>query len=766
MYSLIEIGIVNALTAAALALVLLLVGRYVRRPAVLHAMWILVLLKLVTPPLVEIPFGLRVENIASLVQGEPEARKAAVHPEAAGTSRGTPAGRDDSVVFRDPNPAGEGLPEEEGSESDVRLTVGARPTPVPRHSVVSKFAPSADVEGATSMWGRRGSVESTMLETGSRGGVESAEADASPVGHSAIVAAGGASDEMRGLPGVLILLAIGTWLAGTLVWFARQGVRVVRFHRFVSTARPAPVFIQRQAESLARTMGMADAPDVCLLPATISPMLWAIGSKAKILFPEELLDRMDEDSRATLLAHELAHYFRRDHWVRLFEFVVGGLFWWNPAVWLAKREIEVAEEECCDAWVVELFPEQPRRYAQALLDTIDFLSNSEARVPAGATGIGNVPFLRRRLTAILCGVAPRAMSGTTRLGVLTLAAVLLPLGPAIFGTALERAEAAISSARMIQEPPLGPLASVTLDAVDGATDGDGDKPVAREAVHPLWTDDLLVPTVSEPAHEWGRASSVDGRFQVVAKTDRSLTLTDAESGRSFDLTDYGISTVAFSPARNGLIAGGSASGLRLLECDTGRLIATLNAGECDIRSVTFSPEGLQVAGGAQDGRVVIWNVETQREVESLSGRGVPVSCLRFSPDGRVLALTRGNWLAPGEGSVSLIDVASRRLLKEFTTESACGALAFSADGLLFAAQWNGRVTVRNPTSGELLNSGVVVKEVVSTAAFSPRNQNRLIEAAEQAFESQALERAKRELLPLDERVRNLRASSEAPLTSR
>ena len=29
------------------------------------------------------------------------------------------------------------------------------------------------------------------------------------------------------------------------------------------------------------------------------------------------------------------------------------LFWWHPVVWWARREIEAAEEACCDAWVVK-----------------------------------------------------------------------------------------------------------------------------------------------------------------------------------------------------------------------------------------------------------------------------------------------------------------------------------------------------------------------------------------------------------------------------
>src|SRR5271165_611095 len=44
----------NALVASGLALVPLVVGRYSRSPALVHSLWLVVLLKLVTPPVVEV----------------------------------------------------------------------------------------------------------------------------------------------------------------------------------------------------------------------------------------------------------------------------------------------------------------------------------------------------------------------------------------------------------------------------------------------------------------------------------------------------------------------------------------------------------------------------------------------------------------------------------------------------------------------------------------------------------------------------------------
>src|SRR5437763_17211074 len=51
MDSLVDIGLRNALFAVPFAVAALLAGRLVRRPALTHALWLLVLLRLLLPPL-------------------------------------------------------------------------------------------------------------------------------------------------------------------------------------------------------------------------------------------------------------------------------------------------------------------------------------------------------------------------------------------------------------------------------------------------------------------------------------------------------------------------------------------------------------------------------------------------------------------------------------------------------------------------------------------------------------------------------------------
>src|SRR5437879_6255717 len=60
MHPLLEMILSNALVATLLAVLAALVSHVVRRPALTHALWLLVLLKLVTPPLVpvQLPWSL------------------------------------------------------------------------------------------------------------------------------------------------------------------------------------------------------------------------------------------------------------------------------------------------------------------------------------------------------------------------------------------------------------------------------------------------------------------------------------------------------------------------------------------------------------------------------------------------------------------------------------------------------------------------------------------------------------------------------------
>src|ERR1700722_4927310 len=70
MSALLQIGLTNAMVATAIALLAAAAGKFCRRPALGHALWLLVLLKLVTPPLIVIPITLPEQPAALAEESE------------------------------------------------------------------------------------------------------------------------------------------------------------------------------------------------------------------------------------------------------------------------------------------------------------------------------------------------------------------------------------------------------------------------------------------------------------------------------------------------------------------------------------------------------------------------------------------------------------------------------------------------------------------------------------------------------------------------
>lgn len=80
-------------------------------------------------------------------------------------------------------------------------------------------------------------------------------------------------------------------------------------------------------------------------------MVWWVGRRPLIALPARLIGELDDQQTSMVLAHELAHLRRRDHWVRGAELVISVLYWWNPMVAWVRRQLHEAEELCSDAWV-------------------------------------------------------------------------------------------------------------------------------------------------------------------------------------------------------------------------------------------------------------------------------------------------------------------------------------------------------------------------------------------------------------------------------
>lgn len=350
----------NTAVALVLAAIAALVSRFVarKRPAVAHALWVLVLLRLVAPPIgIEgFPPAAAREWVAGLGERANDAVATAVEP-----------------VRR----AVEALPIETSERAPSRpfATASARPAARPAISRTTGFA--GDVADSTPL-----AIPARPLP---RGPVPLAF----PVGTA--------------------LLAV--WAAGTAFALLRLAIRTARFRRLVAAAAPAPVELDSAIAGVAARLGLAPIP--ARFSARVdSPCVFAFG-RPVLVWPAA-----DATFDRGIIAHELAHLRRKDHLVAWIEAAAGALLWWHPLVHLAGREVRRHAELACDAWAVAIAPECRRAYAAALLGVAERLSSqgrrkSRSETVAPALGAFDARYrdLERRLEMILresafCRVTP------------------------------------------------------------------------------------------------------------------------------------------------------------------------------------------------------------------------------------------------------------------------------------------------------------------------------------------------------------------------
>ncbi len=660
MTTLLNIALINAVTVLPLALLALLVSRLARRPALTHAVWVLVLLKIVTPPLFHLPV-----TIETPIASE---------------SRSVDVGHVSNVPVpgSDPGPL------------EHRVAVGDTALPVKRS--VSDVTPVVKTEP------RRVDRESPSFLT------------------STLKTC---STFWAGRPGLRPML-LGGWLAGAVLWMTLQIVRAVRFQRRVLRSATPNVELQRQTQQLGAELGLRRVPRVLIVDAAVSPMLWGCGSRAKLLFPTDLEARLNDDARATLLTHELAHFARGDHWVRVLELIATALFWWHPIVWWAKQQIEASEEECCDAWVVSQFPHAPRQYAEALLDTIDFLCESRQALPPVACGLGQAHFLRHRLTKIMRGAAPKALSQRARFVISLVAALLLPLQPFVFGSA----SAVPLRIKVDPSPLLSRHDSPELGPAE-TNPRSGETRLLDPALPSiLANDNPSVPParrMKSGERVWSTAASPDGRFVVRATTARRVVLTDLRTNSEVDLSDQRITAVAFSLDGEWFAAVGQDGRMTIWDSARGELLRTVLTHTDALRSVAVSPRGNTIAAGSRDGSVLMVDLATAASLANWPTFPSAVNCVRFSSDGRQLAVAVGDWMSNARGEVALLNAINGQTETTLTCATSPGALAFASNDELIVGLWDGQTQLWNLVNRQVVGSAQADKNIVSAAAFSPDN---------------------------------------------
>lgn len=162
------------------------------------------------------------------------------------------------------------------------------------------------------------------------------------------------------------------WILGCLVFlymFLRKICSIKRILNRSSLVREKEItaFVEywRQSFRITRPVAVFSS-DEYMSPFTVGLF------RPKIFIPEQILDDMDRETVNSIIAHEMVHIKRFDHmWIRL-QNVLQIIYFFNPVVWYANSQLNIARERLCDSEVLARQVIPPETFGKSVIDVLKF----------------------------------------------------------------------------------------------------------------------------------------------------------------------------------------------------------------------------------------------------------------------------------------------------------------------------------------------------------------------------------------------------------
>ncbi|AFS79666.1 peptidase M56 family protein [Gottschalkia acidurici 9a] len=108
-----------------------------------------------------------------------------------------------------------------------------------------------------------------------------------------------------------------------------------------------------------------------------SPFIYGVLNP-KIYIPKYVLDKATSQELLHIILHELAHYKRKDLISNLISIIAILFYWFNPVIWFAMKKMREDREIACDSYILEVLEEHESvEYGMTILSfSKDFFSNS------------------------------------------------------------------------------------------------------------------------------------------------------------------------------------------------------------------------------------------------------------------------------------------------------------------------------------------------------------------------------------------------------
>ncbi len=231
-------------------------------------------------------------------------------------------------------------------------------------------------------------------------------------------------------PSIAGYILSGIWMAGILIMIALVVKSSLRLRRLKKSALPLQnKEVRRLYNDCLEEMEIHRDIPVYSTAFLKSPIIAGL-LKPRIYLPIHLICDYNESDMRYILLHELQHYKHRDAIGSFLMNLAGVVYWFNPLVWYALKEMRNDREVACDTSVLKMLEEDDYEdYGNTLINFAQKVSLTPFPFAAGLGG--NIKQMKRRIINIASYEKPTFMKKLKGMTAFILTAVLL-LGLAPF----------------------------------------------------------------------------------------------------------------------------------------------------------------------------------------------------------------------------------------------------------------------------------------------------------------------------------------------
>ncbi|WPP51357.1 M56 family metallopeptidase [Catalinimonas niigatensis] len=161
-------------------------------------------------------------------------------------------------------------------------------------------------------------------------------------------------DELKSYINHNLQWVVALWMGGVLLLslrFAGSLFYIFKLKRRLTTT------VAEQWQNKMKQMAalLQISQPIKILSSGVAQVPMMIGHlKPVILIPAAMMSGLPEDQLEAIIAHEVAHIYRKDYWINIIQSLFEIIFFFHPAIWWISSVIREEREKCCDDLAIVL----------------------------------------------------------------------------------------------------------------------------------------------------------------------------------------------------------------------------------------------------------------------------------------------------------------------------------------------------------------------------------------------------------------------------